>query len=155
MFFIACVPFAHARLGETEAELAQRFGKPMSVGKELIAAQGKFIEIGTSCTYQQDDWIIQAVMIDGRCAKILYYKKGEWTEEQYNAVLASNAQGRKWRDTSKPDFKKVMREWRRDDKGLAIWQGPVGMTVTNPIYDQTKAAFEARAKSEAHKTPNL
>jgi len=145
---------ASARLGETEAELVRRFGAPVSRASERIAAQGKFHEIGTLLRFRDGDWRIESAIIEGRSARETYNKVGEWTEEQFVTVLASNAQGGRWTLTSKDSMKKAVREWRRDDGATAVWKLRI-MTITHPAFDRAKALAEAKAKASAARTPNL
>lgn len=145
---------AFARLGETEAELVRRFGAPSSRAAERIAAQGKFHEIGSQLRFRDGDWRIESAIIDGRSARETYTKVGEWTEEQFLTVLASNAQGGKWTLASKDSMKKAVREWRRSDGATAVWR--VGtLVVTHPAFDRAKSLAEAKAKAAAARTPNL
>ena len=142
-----------ARLGETESELTARFGQPTNRGKENTFAQGKLVEFGTRLTFHQGEWTITSVVIEGHCAREIYYKPGDWTEEQFTLVLTSNAQGTKWNDVSKPLVKKVSREWRRDDAATASWSGASSMFVTHPAYARAKELAEVKAKAEAGRLP--
>ncbi len=151
----ACGLTLHARLGETEAELIQRFGKPTLTGKDTIIAQGQIIPLGVSHTFKQDDWLIMVTVIDDRCAKIKYYHRGEWTEEQFQTVLTANAQGAKWKDISTPASSKMIRKWQREDRGSALWQSTEGIVLQNPAYDRAKAELEAKAKSKARQIPKI
>ena len=49
---------AHARLGETEAELIARFGQPKSRSKDVMGAQGRMWDIGPKYIFYQGDWQI-------------------------------------------------------------------------------------------------
>jgi|CZKI01.1.fsa_nt_gi hypothetical protein len=148
----ACV---YGRLGETEKELAGRLGAPASKSAEITLAQGKIIEFGSKLTFRQGDWTIECAVIEGRCARVVYAKMGDWTEDQFITVLTSNSQGAKWTDVSKEMTKKLAREWRREDGAVAIWHMGVGMTVTSPAYDRAKQKAEAKAKSDASQIPKI
>jgi hypothetical protein len=143
-----------ARLGETEDELAIRFGAPTSRMPEKMFTQGKSREIGTRLRFREGDWTIESSIIDGRCAREVYSKVGEWTEEQFSTVLNSNAQGVKWKLTSKESMRKVIREWRREDGATAIWKAGA-LTVTHPAFDRAKALAEAKAKADAARAPKI
>lgn len=145
---------SHARLGETEEQLQQRFGAPTSRQQERIIAQGKFVELGPVLRFQQNDWHISCLIIEGRCSRESYGKPGEWTEEQLALVLNTNAQGAKWQvtDARSP---KLRREWKRDDGATAIWQLGAGFVVAHPAYTRAKQRAEDKAKADASRLPKL
>jgi hypothetical protein len=150
------LPFvAFGRLGETERELTARFGAPVSKRSETMIAQGKILEIGTTFSFRQGDWHIDSVVIEGRCAEEVYSKTGDWTDDQFSAVLTSNAQGEQWTDISKEMIKGMIREWHRDDGGTAVWHVAGGMVVTNPSYGRAIKRAADKAKAEASNVPKL
>ena len=151
---ICLLPAAHARLGETEAQLLARFGKPVMSSKHSVAAQGRMWELGPSHTFRQDDWNITCDLVDGRCARIAYGKRGDWTEEQIQLVLGSNSQGVKWTETTKGD-RKLARTWKRADGGEAAWHLGLGMRMVVPAYDRAKQVIEAKAKAAASQKPKI
>jgi len=156
--FVAFILFPvcmFGRLGETEQELAARLGPPVSTAKEIIMVQGKGIEFGSELTFRQGDWAIECVIIDGRCAKEVYGKAGDWTEVQIVSVLNSNAQGGRWTDLSPELTKRVSRKWHRGDGAIAIWHLGSGMTLTDPAYERARRNAEANAKAEASRIPNI
>ena len=110
-----------ARVGETEQQLLQRFGSPISRGKHVTAAQGRSYELGPTLAFKQDDWRISCDLIDGRCVRISYSKTGEWTAEHFQTVLNANSQGEKWTDLSNATVKRMAREWKRSDGVLSLW----------------------------------
>lgn len=153
---LAVLPIlAFGRLGETGPELIARFGQPVSTGNEIIITQGKFVTFGSKMTFRQGDWTIDCVLIEGRCARVVYFKKGEWTEDQFRTVLTSNSQGERWTDISNEMIKKLKREWRRSDGASAIWTMGAAMTATHPAYERAKQRAEAKAKAEASQIPKI
>jgi len=152
--FVLLCSISFARLGETSAQLTTRFGQPKTTSTENIVAQGKIISIGSRLGFQQDDWAIYCTVTEGRCSRITYTKPGEWSEQQIETVLSSNSQGAKWTEISKPNFTKILREWRRADGGTARW-GTSSFTLTQPAYENAKKKAEAKAKGDASKTPNI
>jgi len=146
---------AQARLGDTESELVARFGQPVARSKALITTQGRTIELGPELSFRQDDWFIISDLIDGRCARISYSKRGEWTDEQILTVLTVNAQGAKWADVSNPHLRNLSRDWKRDDGATAHWQQNMSLSITTPAYERAKQTAEAKAKAEASKMPRL
>jgi hypothetical protein len=153
-FFLGASLLAHARLGETEAEMIARFGQPALRGKHSTIAQGKSWDLGPSFYFKQDDWQIHCDLVDGRCVRIRYGKKGDWTDEQFQLVLAYNSQGTKWTENSKPGSKSV-RSWKRSDGATADWIKGGNMKMTVPAYDRAKEVVEAKAKAEASKKPRV
>lgn len=113
------------------------------------------IELGTELSFRQNDWYITCDLIDGRCARISYSKPGDWTEEQFLTVLTINAQGAKWADVSKPDLKKLLRDWKREDGAIAHWQSGLSFAITTPAFEQAKRTAEAKAKAAASQIPKL
>jgi hypothetical protein len=150
------VGVAHARLGETEAEMIARFGPPAHRGQHTAHAQGKNWDLGPSLSFKQDDWNIGCDLIDGRCVRVSYQKRGEWTEEQTQLVLSYNSQGGKWTETTKsPSMKKLARSWRRSDGATAGWTSTGGMKMEVPAYERAKQVIEAKAKAEVSKKPKI
>ena len=146
---------AHARLGETEAQMVARFGQPMHRSQHSTYAQGKVWHMGPTLSFRQEDWSISCDLVDGRCVKIQYGKTGEWTEEQFQMVLAYNSQGARWTETSKPAAKKYNRTWKRADGADAVWNGGAGMSLVVPAYERAKQVIEAKAKAAASQKPKI
>ena len=154
--FLCLVPIvSYGRLGETEAQLQQRFGAPASQSKDMIFAQGKMLELCPILTFKQDDWYIRSHIIEGRCALETISKPGEWTDEQITLVLTSNAQSAKWTEITNPGLGKLKREWRREDGATAVWQLGQGFVVTHPAYNLAKQRAQDKAKADASRLPNL
>ena len=155
--FFVCVLFvseARARLGETPEQLTNRFGQPTGRSDENITSQGRVYKIGDNYGFEQEDWRIRSVIIDGRCAKISYTKSGEWTEDQIRTVLAGSAQGDTWMLVSKPAYMKFQRRWTRSDKAVAEWNANA-FTITHPAYDRAEEIAKAKAKADASRKPNI
>ncbi len=146
---------AFARLGETEQQLVKRFGEPKSRNQHKIIAQGKFIELGPQLRFVEGDWNIACEMIDGRCMRITYSKRGDWTEEQVQLVLNGNAQGARWEETTKRGLAKLMREWKRSDGSIAKWGKGTDFKLTWDAYEKAKARAEERARVEASRKPKI
>jgi hypothetical protein len=144
-----------ARLGETERELIARFGEPTMRGQHSIIAQGRIIPLGPQLHFREGDWRIVCDMIDGRCLRIGYGKGGDWTEEQFQTVLAANSQGSRWTETSNTKMAKLQRSWRRSDGSDAKWMSVSGITLTWDAYTKAKAKAEERARVEAARKPKI
>lgn len=147
---------AHARLGETLAQLQERFGKPTAIRKEkFFSSSGhKFVEIGNCYNFRDGDWAIDVVIIEGRSSKESYQKKGEWTDAQVQTVLNANSQGAGWTE-KKTGISKVLREWGRADGATARWQQSLSLTVVHPAYERQMVKKEAEAKAEASRPPRI
>jgi len=150
---LAAAPL-YARLGETEPQLIQRYGKPVMRSDESTIEQGKIYKVADRLHFRVDDWTLIAVVISGRCESIQYYKHGEWTEQQFRHVLEVNGGRGQWHEEKTP-APKMMREWIRLDKARAQWRLTQSMTLTSPAYDQAREALKKRAKEEASKLPKL
>jgi hypothetical protein len=155
LFLISLLPVvSFARLGETESNLQQRFGEPTSRQTQRIIAQGKFIDLCPMLRFKQDDWSITCYLIDGRSSKENYSKQGEWTDEQIEFVITTNAQGAIW-TPMKSSSPKLRREWKRADGATAIWQLGAGLTLTHPAYVRAEEQAKAKAKADASRLPKL
>ena len=155
LLILAGLPDAHARLGENEAELVKRFGAPRSRSQHFIAAQGKILPLGPALFFRQEDWLIQADLVDGRCVRIHYAKPGEWVEEQFKTLLDANAQGARWTDVSKKLSVKLARDWKRSDGGTAQWKAGVGARIDSPDYHRAVETAKASARADATRKPNI
>ena len=71
--------------------------------------------MGPSLSFKQEDWTISSDLVDGRCVRIHYSKRGDWTEEQIRMVLAYNSQGGMWTENPKAGVAKLIRKWKRAD----------------------------------------
>jgi hypothetical protein len=126
-----------AHLGDSEQQLIARFGQPVSRGHDIVITQGKILSFGSKLSFQQSDWTITCIEIDGRCVRAIYTKTGEWIEDQFKGVLTSNAQGKRWADDSKESIKRMIREWSRSDGAVAYWHmADETMVVTDKAYDR-------------------
>lgn len=151
---MAVTAVCHARLGETEAQLVARFGKPNLRSNHSAIAQGKSWVLGPSYHFRQDDWSISCDLVDGRCVRIGYSKGGDWTEDQIALVLASNSQGQKWTE-GVSGAAKLSRSWKRSDGATAQWSRGGSMRLVVPAYERAKQVAEAKAKAEASRKPKI
>lgn len=153
--FVLSATIANARLGEDEKELTTRFGQPSLRSNHSIVSQGKIRSLGPTLIFKQDDWLIQADLVDGRCVRIHYSKPGDWTEKQFSFVLDANAQGARWSEISKKELSKFKREWKRSDSATAEWSRGGAMIVVSPAYQRAVANAEQKAKAEASRDPKI
>ena len=149
---LVVAPGARARVGETEPELVQRYGRVHWRSRETVMEQQRTYLVGESLQFLADDWSIYALMVNGHCERITYNKAGEWTEAQFTHLFEINGPLLAWKeDVSRNP--RLMRTWTRKDGIIASWQFASGLTITTPVYEQTKAAIKAAAKAEASKLP--
>ena len=93
-------------------------------------------------------------MIGGKCVKIAYAKLGDWTEEQIQTVLSNNMQGANWNEITKPNLKKIKREWTRPDSATAVWFAG-SITIVTPAYELAKKQVQETAKEQSKAMPNI
>jgi hypothetical protein len=135
------------RLGETEQELVARFGPPVSRVAEVATAHGRGAQFGSRLSFRQGEWSIECTLIEGRSAKEVCGKEGDWTGDQVDTVLHASAQGKRWTEMSPEITKRVSRKWRRSDGAVATWNWKQGMTLVDPAYDRARRDAESKAKA--------
>jgi hypothetical protein len=128
---VATVGEAH--LGHTEAELVTCFGPVESRQAEHALVQGEALVIGARLTFRRDAWRVRAVMIDGRCAKITYTRRGRWTEAHYGELLEANADAAAWEEIA-GGTPKWQRTWRRSDGLVAKWMYAGGFIIESHAF---------------------
>lgn len=153
LFLASCASLS-ARLGETEAELVKRYGKIFARSPANVTEQGRAYVLGETLQFRLEQWLILALLINGRCESVSISKKGEWTEEQFSVLLNGNADRFAWREIKKP-IPKLRREWIRDDGATAVWISGSYFTLTTPVREKAIEAIRQRAKKEASKLPNF
>jgi hypothetical protein len=115
--------------------------------------EGRTYVVGTALHFNMEQWSIQALMIDGRCAQISYSKPGTWSEDQIATVFNSNGSMSNWKATP-PDGPLLFRHWKRNDGATARW-GMSGPELTHPAYERRLAVLKAKAEAESHRPPKL
>lgn len=153
VLFALLLSAAQARLGDTEAELIKRFGRPTSISSHSVSAQGKSFVLGPTLRFRQDDWTMRCDLIDGRCVRISYSKIGDWSDDHVRMVINANAQGALWNEKS--PYPKSQRNWFRSDGSTATWSKFGGMDLTWDTYNKAKTAVEERARVDAKKKPKI
>ncbi|MES2692066.1 MAG: hypothetical protein V4773_01245, partial [Verrucomicrobiota bacterium] len=79
-----------ARLTEKEDELVKRFGPFTNRSAESASFEGRSYVVGTWLTFKADQWTIRTLVVEDRCAQIVYSKVGSWTDEQIVSLLDRN-----------------------------------------------------------------
>lgn len=135
VFLLGFASMAHARIGETEAQLVDRFGAVRARLPERTVEQGRVYALGERVVLKQGEWRVTAVLIDGYCAKITYTKTGAWTEQHYQDLLTVNAGRWAWTEVT-GGAPKWQRTWRRADGLVAKWMYAGGFAIeAQPFVD--------------------
>lgn len=107
-----------ARIGETRAECARRYGAPVSVKAEENINSFEANDMSVTCTFDSGN-------DNARCELIQYSSlKGMLTNpvsiEQAETLLQANSQGMKWsRPTQERTGLGIIIRWQRDDGAIA------------------------------------
>ena len=121
---VASAEMCFARLGETEAELEARYGKPSEV-----VMQPKFVgPAEKTLHWNKNDTFVSVVIYRGRCVQhsfAFYDARNNKVPVKQNlqkamALLEENAEGEKW--SPRPEFadNELLLVWERSDfKALA------------------------------------
>jgi hypothetical protein len=83
---------ARARLGETQAKVTERYGKPTQVYRDVKGRTGYI--------YRFDGYLVMVQYIDGISHSEIYAKENdaELNEKELDSILAANASGEKWQE---------------------------------------------------------
>jgi hypothetical protein len=147
-FFSAAV--AWARLGENEPELVRRYG-PMTLREpEIVIEEGKMQTLADCLHFRKDEWTIIARLVEGRCESITIVRDGDWSDDEFQRVLAANRGNSTWKEL-KSSTPKQHRSWKRRDGGSAEWGLMQGMTLETPAYAKARETVRQRAKKTAAK----
>jgi len=141
IFVLVVTATAQARLGESDAQLVQRFGKPF------------FHQHLSWCdkeTFSVNGFSIDVILLSGQSVGETYrISKGTFTEEQIYDLLQDNSQGYQWDEVAKSAIPQDLFHSIKQ-----MWQRPNGSTAK-----LTGNAFEFRsiylimAESAANKPP--
>jgi hypothetical protein len=150
---VALVPaISFARLGETEDELIERFGQPVSeiTDKDELGIADKEL------VFKKDDTIIHATIYKGRCASEGYRfmdRNGKDVSlrglavEKANAALGANAAGFRWVKAPDPTAinPDMLHAWNRSDGKVAavVWENNPAMLE---IQDMNYVRADNQAK---------
>ncbi|HYE32900.1 MAG TPA: hypothetical protein VEH27_15845 [Methylomirabilota bacterium] len=152
---LACAAVTFARLGETHTELEKRFGKPSVRYPAEITTQGKRVKIGETEIFRQDDWLITAILISNKCVSLAYGKQGDFTAEQIQKLITSNAQGNGWVEDVKQS-NSTRRVWLRFDGTKATFERlSRTLQFVTPAYIAHVKSVEEAEKRRAAKLPEF
>lgn len=116
---VASAEMCFARLGETEAELEARYGKPSKV-----VMQPKFVgPAEKTLHWNKQDTFVSVVIYRGRCVQhsVAFYDAGnnkvsvKQNLQKAMSLLEENAQGEEW--SPRPEFagNELLLVWERSD----------------------------------------
>jgi hypothetical protein len=158
---------ASARLDESEAESAQRYGAPMKTLEDPLHYTPLFD--GAIChTYQFQGWTIRVAFINDRAVRITYSKiitkdvKPAIQDDELQAILAGEAGGGQWRKvapSSGGGFQQAMLAAVLQSKEFVNTNGNHAQ-MDNPFYNLTletpmaKAFIQARAAAKERQRQN-
>ena len=115
--------FCDARLGETKAELTERFGTPISEVTWSLGLNGSTYPIGPMLVFKAQDWEITCQMYDSKCLNISYKAPSTLSGQQIAELLRINKQDSEWLYLKKkvPGMPDPLNEksWMRDDYSSA------------------------------------
>lgn len=103
-------PLAHSRLGETAAEIEQRYGKAIHLEKvDERFSMGRFKSM---------DFNVTVSFLDGKSQSEIFEKENRSTfsDDEINAVLAANTFGFQWTKLGDNAFD---RSWKLGDAAIA------------------------------------
>jgi hypothetical protein len=155
---------ASARLGETEAQSAARYGSP---SEDVRAASGKPLLPGArEAVYETGDWRIRAAFVDGTTVRIEYTKlrdaaSGRMPQpNEIQAILAAEKDRYSWREEADRRKRNVARNrdeaparagWIRGDRATAQLQGGrLVIESRNAAEIEERLARQLRSKGAVH-----
>jgi hypothetical protein len=144
------VPPAFARIGETEAQMIERYG-PVQSRLPQVDVLGEDQKRGEKLYFSKEGWQVWSITVDGKCVQIRFNKYGKMTPDQITALLRSNSQMQTWKEVTEGSGK-IERKWRRDDGIQARWLSYQGLTITSPKYDTAREAAR-KAAEQARSAP--
>lgn len=137
---------ALAQLGQTEAQLTARYGKPVLRSADMIAEQGKVQKIGDRLSFRVDDLNLTAVMMSGHCVSLRYTRTGVLTDAQIRQLLDLNGGFTEWRE-QKSTAPRIFRDWKRSDEAIASWRQHT-LTLSTPAYEVARDGPPGAAERE-------
>ena len=121
LFALGFGSIAQARLGETEATIIQRYGRPMLKQHFGWCDKENFLANGFS---------IEVTFLNGVSAGESYHiNSGGLTDSQVEDLLNANSQGYTWYDVDQADIPKdivnpIRQMWQRPNGSTATFTGP-------------------------------
>ena len=146
-----------ARLGETEAQCEQRYGKPQD---SLSDKSFPVLSGAVNRTYQYQGWCIGIAFLDGKAAIISYSKSAKAPggvairDDEAKAILDAEGNGGEWKGSRnfnlfKPGHPK---KWSNTNGSIAYLVGiaRAALVVESPKVEELKKA-QAKTTEEQQK----
>jgi len=129
---------AHARLGDTEADLTARYGNGSNAGQSFHM-------------YYTQGWIITVWLMDGHSESERFQKNSGASDEEIATLLTLNAQGHAW-GPQQVNPNTSARAWKRDDGATASTGNPsFALTIKTKKFLDAEQAQDAAYK-KAHES---
>ncbi len=137
-----------ARIGETEAESQQRYGKPVN---ETIANVMPILDGAVHHTYLYQGWHIRAAFAGGKTVRMHYFKRAApmgIKEDEAQAIRDGEALGGRWSEVMVFKWYDTIfsRAWVNTNRCIAYFSGIGSMLF---VVDSPAAQAFIQAKKEA------
>ncbi|CAA6679780.1 MULTISPECIES: hypothetical protein [unclassified Lentimonas] len=151
-FILTCSVFA--RIGETPAQIKDRYGKSFPIaGGETVISEGRILRFGKVLMYQPEGWTITATFLNDKCERIRYKKTGTWTDAQVYATLKANSNSQTW--TRSQPFDKMQKHWVGVGSSTAYWHFSLGMDMKTNTYYKVIDRLKKDAVRKSKEVPNF
>jgi hypothetical protein len=160
----AGVVAGHARLGESEADAAKRYGPPQT--NETTLAMPPLLPGAVEHAYFYEGWLVRAAYLEGRTEKISYqHGTGRaLAEAEVTTLLDAERGERTWKDAARKERREkdpltvlttAVREsvegrvWERGDRARACLR-PDGCVL---VFESRKAQLQMQKAERSGKSP--
>ena len=130
---------ALARIGETEEQCDERYGKPFAVSEDKVER-----------TYKKGEFHMRAQFHDGKCDLIMFAKPDgtpqEISESERDVLMKANGGGREWQKSK--DGAEVMHFETRDGELYALYNSRGLMIATREATKRKDAAKKAEMEKK-------
>jgi hypothetical protein len=117
ILFLALPASVLARIGDTEADLIQRYGEPVFQVEAIDGFPGV-----KGRTFKVSTITVTAYLLDKTCQYQQYSRPGGLTDREILQILSANSGGHEWAALDKPATPMNKKEWMRRDQKAAAFQ---------------------------------
>ena len=117
ILFLALPASVLARIGDTEADLIQRYGEPVYQVEAIDGFPGV-----KGRTFKVSTITVTAYLLDKTCQYEQYSRPGGLTDGEILQTLSANSGGHEWAALDKPATPMNKKEWMRRDQKAAAFQ---------------------------------
>ena len=137
-----------ARIGETEAECQQRYGKPVN---QAMADMMPILNGAVNHSYSYQGWNIRVAFVNGKAVRVYYSKLSapmEIKADEVKAILEGEANGGKWEEKLKLTWNGTLfaKAWLNTNGSIGHFEGICNILF---IVDTPDAQAFFKAKKEA------